>query len=177
MDPRNILGLPENPNDMPAHQLAYTVGSAVLKVTMMRAIRDKVGGQEVVHHLACMTVPGLHEIAIQTANHSGVEGMSKEEALEKYDPNKVTKPHNVLFAALLLARMAPDVGDRDKVHLEMSPVVVLQAMEDFEKLTGTKPDAILHPRMVEAAREQETTSVGLLQDFLNNKPSPETRAN
>lgn len=77
---------------------------------------------------------------------------------------KSLNPDSFLFAALLAVRAGENctvVTNADKsigidCELHFGPNVILEAMQDFEKLTGRKPDANLDPEMVKAVQQQTT---------------------
>lgn len=173
----NMLGLPsrEEAEKMTIPEFAHMLGSAIHNVLLARMVNQRTSAPNVIHGLVCSLVPLLHEIAIQTANQSEIQAMSYEEAM-KADPTKAVKTQNVLFAALLIARCAPEVGDRQNAMVETNPELIYSAMEDFEKLTGQRPDKYLNPHMVKQIREfmerQENPLQGLLA---SRKNSPETR--
>lgn len=65
----------------------------------------------------------------------------------------------VLFSALLAYHSAPcEIGKSGRVDSEFSPLVIFDALKDFEKLTGRKPDDDLLTPMCEAAREFASNS-------------------
>lgn len=62
-------------------------------------------------------------------------------------------PDRRLFA-LLLAHASYSECD-DTINAQLGPPVYLDAMTMFEKLTGRKPDGLLNPMLVQAARDYE----------------------
>lgn len=91
-----------------------------------------------------------------------------------------------LFAALLACaalhideqkdmRDLPGIGEKKvAIALDMScdfgPDTVLDAMAQFEKLTGRKPDSFLNQKMVQATREAADTGKVMLADLLKRGP-------
>lgn len=66
------------------------------------------------------------------------------------------KSAEVLFSALLAYHTAPYEDERGKVLAEFSPLVVFDALKDFERLTGEQPDEHLNEVMCRVARESAT---------------------
>lgn len=77
---------------------------------------------------------------------------------------KLTPDHG-LMAALMFSQMV-NIVDKSTHSVEYNVEMVLNAMNDFEKLTGRKPDDLLAPPMVKAARELEGSGGDLLDTFM-----------
>lgn len=58
-----------------------------------------------------------------------------------------------LTAALMGYHVAPTCREDGKVAAEFNPLVIYNALVDFEKMNGVKPDDALIPQLCEAARE------------------------
>ena len=60
---------------------------------------------------------------------------------------------SVLFAAFLAYRMAPLEYEKGRVQSEFSPIVLAEALKDFERFTGQKPDELLNEQMCRVCRK------------------------
>ena len=93
--------------------------------------------------------------------------------MKQSETNEPTVQH-MLFSALLVA--ACNDCDGDGGHpMEISEETILKAFDDYERLTGRKPDSILNPSFVEWARSAENINLPQEQKTSLSKffpPSP-----
>lgn len=148
----------------------------VAKVVTMKVAR-KGGLPSVINAMGTLTIAMRNMLALAVTNHNlhaseaaksirgkvdledfkaGRVDPETKKAIEEFNPELGITKESILFAALLTVRMSPELDhSNDTVPVEFSPMVVLDAMDDFEKLTGKKPDPFLNPAMIASARKNE----------------------
>jgi hypothetical protein len=111
----------------------------------------------------------------ESGHHGGHP--SKEEMMEV--GNKHVNPTSLLFAAILINKVSPDGPDRNgATDLEISPVVIHDALDTVEQLTGKRPDEFLDPCLCRQVREFVADSgVPLAKLLESRKASPSKTLN
>lgn len=88
--------------------------------------------------------------------------------------DKITNRDVMLYCALMVARCVESElteNNAEGLDVESGPAHFLAAMEDFEKLTGRKPDAFLNEKFVAMVRGVEAGTKVPLEQFLAHRPS------
>ena len=99
--------------------------------------------------------------------------------IEKFNPDNSITEDLSLFAYLLAYRIAPSLGGRS-IETSFGPGVTLDALNDFEKLTGRQIDSQLVPGMAQVAREAGAVGKDAFDAFLQarrNSPDVSTTLN
>lgn len=91
------------------------------------------------------------------------------------DINGSVTPDEMLFTAFLVCRCSP-ANDGEKSVLAFDPSIILDAMEDFEKFTGRKPDDFIIPAMAAAARDCAKEGGALLDRFRTERAAEIAKA-
>jgi len=92
--------------------------------------------------------------AIVIASHAAVASIhTLAKIVGRDSTEKPLTSTQVLFAALLAYHASPYETEKGHSTSEFSPVILNDALKDFEKLTGRQPDEELEQVMCEVCRE------------------------
>ena len=149
-----------------ASEISNVVAGAIQSGCMTFDTNDKA---QITYLCGMGAVAAIHTLAAVLGN-PGTEDQSIEERAAG-----ALNATSILYAALVATRMAPDSGglatrgDGVKgmnIEVEFGPDVLVSAMDDFEKLTGRKPDDKLDPVMVAQTRNFLEKTGDPLKDLL-----------
>lgn len=97
---------------------------------------------------------------IIVASHAAVAGIHVLAKIVGRDTgDRPLTATQVLFAALLAYHSSPNETEKGRSTSEFSPIILTDALRDFEKITGRRPDEELEQVMCETCREFITDPV------------------
>lgn len=144
-----MLSSSGNQGDEAAGRIAMQLHDLVCQASSLaiRQVNDnKVHGIIVAMHAG---VAAVHMLAKMAAGYS-----HKDDALTSTQ---------VLFAALLAYHSAPYEIEVGKSCSEYSPLIIAEALKDFEKLTGCQPDDELDEQMCRVCRKFAADPAGVAE--------------
>lgn len=109
-------------------------------------------------------------ICLSLAAASGAVGVVAS-LVQHEDDNAEPNADHVLFACLLLANTTQPVKGTHDAIFAFDPSIVLDTLNQYERLTGRKPDSLLLSNMVKAAREMAAAGEAPLRAFMSARPS------
>lgn len=157
--------------DMTAAQLFDMVakGTAMLSQQCYSKTRN---GPDAVYVGIGAVIGALTSLALVIGENPG------DQTDSDFDPGKRVNADTILFGALLAIESTTVCGSRKldsntsatEHEVEFSPVIIMAALDSFEKFTGRRPDAKLCPQMVQAARMGADAGAVLLSELLKKRP-------
>lgn len=173
--------IPETVGPPPAvAAIASAVSDSISQmVQQAAAAAAKVGGADSrVNSLYAAAVGGTSVLHI-VASLIGWTGDPKQEKLEKCDTPKLINPTTTLVAALLIAAMAPEAtyeGDVDSgrgikigVNVTFGPDILLDAIQQAERLTGRSVDGFIQPSLMRSLKTISQEANDPMSRFLAQK--------
>lgn len=126
---------------------AHMVGEMSAQALIAKVTSDGLPMPVAINVVSILAIGVVHSLAALVAKQGDPRS-------EDFNPEKGITPEALLFAVLLVNKIAPEHDAKSHgIHTEFSPFVIFEAMEAYEKLTGKQPDLYLNPQMVKAARE------------------------
>lgn len=95
----------------------------------------------------------VHCLMILSQAANGVLHLLARSLMRAEDSKTPIHSTATLTAALMAYQVAPCEVSFGEVRAEFSPLVIFEAIKDFEKLTGNRPDDLLEDQMCRVARE------------------------